>query len=130
MLMRIKKLKKSKKGFTLIELIVVIAILGILAAIAVPRLTGFQANAKIKADYATARTIAGCVSTAEADGTIVCAVAGRPTVAELVTAKYLATAPKSAQAPLTPFTITYAADFDITSIQVVGAGTATVYPAP
>jgi len=44
-------------GFTLIELIVVIAILAILVLIAVPRLSGFSAAAREKADYATAATI-------------------------------------------------------------------------
>lgn len=57
MLMRIKKLKKSKKGFTLIELIVVIAILGILAAIAIPRFSGVQENARIKAHNANVQVL-------------------------------------------------------------------------
>lgn len=83
--------------YTLIELVVVIAILGILAALAIPRLTGFQQNAKEKADVGSARTIAGAVSIAEAEGTISVAAAGKPTVAELVTAGYLAKAPESAQ---------------------------------
>ena len=45
--------QQNKKGFTLIELIVVIVIIGILAAIIIPRLTGFQAQAKVSADKAT-----------------------------------------------------------------------------
>ena len=49
---------KKKKAFTLIEIIIVIAIIGILAAIAVPKLSGIQKDAKIKADIATAKTVA------------------------------------------------------------------------
>lgn len=54
--------RKNKKGFTLIELIVVIAILAILALIAIPRMTGFQDDAKRKATLAEAKTLASTVS--------------------------------------------------------------------
>lgn len=54
--MEIKGLK-FRKAFTLIELVVVIAILGILSAISIPKLTGVVDNARIKADYATLKTL-------------------------------------------------------------------------
>ena len=53
----IKTLKK-KKGFTLIELIIVIAIIGVLSAIAVPKFSSIQKDAKVKADIASAKVIA------------------------------------------------------------------------
>ena len=63
------KLKK-KKGFTLIELIIVIAILGILALIAIPKFGSAQKDAKIKADIATAKTIADTTATLVAKGNV------------------------------------------------------------
>ncbi|WP_434565445.1 prepilin-type N-terminal cleavage/methylation domain-containing protein [Thermoanaerobacterium thermosaccharolyticum] len=82
----VKALNKDEKGFTLVELIVVIAILGILAAIAVPRFTGTLTQSKIKADQATAQTIAEAaarwIMDKGSDSTV-------PTVDELVNDKYL-----------------------------------------
>lgn len=42
-----KKMHKQQSGFTLLELIIVIAIIGVLGAVALPRLSALQANARI-----------------------------------------------------------------------------------
>ena len=56
------KRKNGQKGFTLVELIVVMAILAILAAIAVPKYTGVQNDAKLKAHNANVAIIKNAVA--------------------------------------------------------------------
>lgn len=53
---------KNKKGFSLVELIVVIAILAILGSVALPRMAGFQDNAKESNDLTLAKTVHSVVS--------------------------------------------------------------------
>ena len=65
-----KVMNKKKKGFTLIELIVVIAILGILAMIAIPKLSGIQRTASIRADISTATTIVNAAKSQVANANI------------------------------------------------------------
>lgn len=78
MIQKSKKNLKNKKGFTLIELIVVIVIIGILAAIVIPNLAGFSKSAQIKADIATARTLATAAAALYADDRVAETYDGTP----------------------------------------------------
>lgn len=49
---------KNRKGFTLVELIVVLAVLGVIMAIAVPRFTGVQEDAKEDSDLVSLEMVA------------------------------------------------------------------------
>lgn len=62
--------KRKKKGFTLIELIVVIAIIAIIALIAIPKVMGYQDDAKKKADIANAKTISNTTAAEVTKGDI------------------------------------------------------------
>lgn len=61
---------KKRKGFTLVEMVIVVVILGILSSMALMKYNNVQENAKKKADYATASTIATATIVAMNDGQI------------------------------------------------------------
>lgn len=85
--MYLKKLKmKKRKGFTLVEMVIVVVILGILSSMALMKYNNVQENAKMKADYATASTIATATIVALNDGKV---SGNSVNVSELVSKGYL-----------------------------------------
>ena len=126
---------KKRKGFTLIELIVVIAIIGILAVIAIPRLSGFQDSAKMKADIATGKTLATATATLIADQKITHTAAKTLTVsssstnADVVLIRgYLQNVPKNKYG-VAEYTVTISTSGDVQVISNTAAGTAGTYAA-
>ena len=95
---------KNRKGFTLIELIIVITILGILAVIAVPRLTGFTAQAQVSACQANQRTIESAYEACLAHEPTKASV--DITVKYLVDNKYLTADPKCPATNTDTYTLT------------------------
>lgn len=84
-------LKRNQKGLTLIELLAVLVIVGIIAAIAIPAIGSTISNSRVKADNATIAMIEESTLryVTEKELTINQTVS----VADLVTAGYLAKAP-------------------------------------
>ncbi|MBQ3421626.1 MAG: prepilin-type N-terminal cleavage/methylation domain-containing protein, partial [Romboutsia sp.] len=86
--MNLKSLnKKKREGFTLIEMVMVVVIIGVLSSTAMMKYGDVQTNAKIKADCATASTIATATTMAISDG--VTLTSGDKIVGELVKEGYL-----------------------------------------
>lgn len=71
MKINLNKIKaRKRKGFTLVEMVIVVVILGILSSMALMKYNNVQENAKLKADCATASTIATATIVAINDGNI------------------------------------------------------------
>jgi len=69
--MNLKSLnKKKREGFTLIEMVMVVVIIGVLSSTAMMKYGDVQTNAKIKADCATASTIATATTMAISEGKV------------------------------------------------------------
>ena len=77
---------RKRKGFTLVEMVIVVVILGILSSMALMKYNNVQQNAKQKADYATASTIATATIVAMNNGEI---SGNRVSVNDLVSKGYL-----------------------------------------
>jgi type IV pilus assembly protein PilA len=118
--------KEGEKGFTLVELIVVMAILAVLATLAVPRFANVLGDSKNKAHNANVAMIEKAIEMSNANGDLSGIVASGTSanlMDELVTDKYLKSAPKDPRDNTTVYTVTVTADASsqITAITVTPA---------
>lgn len=121
---------KNKKGFTLVELIIVLAVLVIIAAIAVPRFAKVQNDAKIDADYTTAKTIAKAVEMymASTDGYN---LGDTVTMSGIVSAGFLNSTPKEQYFDASSFSFSIDSSTGVITVTAKDGGTSkTLYPDP
>lgn len=117
--------KKKRPGYTLVEMVLVITILGILTSLGFMKFGQVQRNAKEKADYVAASSIATAANLAIQDGAVIDGVKKEPleiTLKDLVDKNYLTKEP-SPQSENDKFTIHIKAD-----TVVVKVGEKVFYP--
>ena len=124
--MNIKKVRSNKReGFTLIEMVMVVVIIGVLSSMAMMKYGDVQTNAKIKADRATASTIATATTMAINDGQTL--TTSDKIVDELVSKGYLQSAIKSSTTG-SSFIVTIGDKNTITITSGTGDNLKTFYP--
>lgn len=99
--------KKKRPGYTLVEMVLVITILGILTSLGFMKFGQVQRNAKEKADYVAASSIATAANLAIQDGVAIDGMKKEPleiTLKDLVDKNYLTKEP-SPQSENDKFTI-------------------------
>ena len=99
--------KKKRPGYTLVEMVLVITILGILTSLGFMKFGQVQKNAKEKADYVAASSIATAANLAIQDSAVIDGVKKEPleiTLKDLVDKNYLTKEP-SPQSEKDKFTI-------------------------
>lgn len=117
--------KKKRPGYTLVEMVLVITILGILTSLGFMKFGQVQRNAKEKADYVAASSIATAANLAIQDGAVIDGVKKEPleiTLKDLVDKNYLTKEPNP-QSENDKFTIHIKDD-----TVVVKAGEKVFYP--